>query len=59
LDELLDQQREAMLDEQGRARLDELMLLYRKGMVRKAQALQIAIERGLTTPDKLYGSHPR
>lgn len=32
------------------ARLDELMHLYRRGLVRKAQALKVAVERGLRPP---------
>jgi hypothetical protein len=44
---LLADQREQRLDAQGRERLDELLAIYRNGMVRKAQALKTAVERGL------------
>lgn len=47
LSELLAQQREGALDETGRYRLDELVTIYRQGMLRKAQALKVAVERGL------------
>lgn len=47
---LLARQREGALDTRARARLDELMALYRRGMVRKAQALKVAVERGLLPP---------
>lgn len=47
LSDLLARQREGTLDVLGRARLDELMGIYRRGMIRKAQALQVAVARGL------------
>jgi dsDNA-binding SOS-regulon protein len=47
---LLAGQREDQLDAQQRMRLDELLATYRRGMVRKAQALQVAVERGLQPP---------
>lgn len=47
LSNLLTHQREGALDDSGRARLDALMSVYRRGMVRKAQALQVAVSRGL------------
>lgn len=50
LSDLLAQQRESTLDGSGKARLDTLMTVYRRGMVRKAQALKIAVERGLRPP---------
>jgi hypothetical protein len=50
LAELLDLNREGQLDEVGRQRLDALMQLYRAGLVRKAQALKVAFERGLRPP---------
>jgi len=43
-------QREDMLEQDDRDRLGALMNSYRRGMVRKAQALQIAVERGLRPP---------
>jgi hypothetical protein len=50
LSDLLAQQRESTLDESGKARLDMLMTVYRRGMIRKSQALKIAVERGLRPP---------
>lgn len=47
LSELLALNRENALDEHGRVRLDELMHVYRQGLKRKAEALQIAVRRGL------------
>lgn len=47
LSDLLAEQREGMLAAEGRVRLEELMNTYRQGMVRKAQALKVAVERGL------------
>jgi hypothetical protein len=47
---LLAAQREGTLDVAGHTRLDELMALYRRGMVRKAQALKVAVSRGLLPP---------
>jgi hypothetical protein len=45
--DLLARQREGMLDEAGRRQLEEIMTIYRREMVRKAQALKVAVERGL------------
>jgi hypothetical protein len=50
LSTLLASQREGTLSEDERARLDALMRSYRRGMVRKAQALKVAVERGLQPP---------
>jgi hypothetical protein len=50
LGDLLARNREGLLDETERQRLDELMQVYRRGLVRKAQALQIAVARGLKAP---------
>lgn len=47
LGQLLDRQREGQLDAVGRRRLDEIMATYRLGLVRKARATTIAVERGL------------
>lgn len=47
LSALLARQREGTLDETARLRLDELMASYRRGMVEKARALKVAVERGL------------
>ncbi len=50
LSDLLSKQREATLDENGKAQLETLMTIYRRGMIRKSQALKIAVERGLRPP---------
>ena len=50
LSDLLARQREGLLTDAGRARLDDLLDLYRRGLVRKAQALKIAVDRGLQPP---------
>ncbi|HSH77818.1 MAG TPA: hypothetical protein VLA19_04710 [Herpetosiphonaceae bacterium] len=50
LSELLAQQREGLLDSAGRVRLHELLEIYRRALVRKARALQVAVERGLQSP---------
>lgn len=47
LSELLERQREGSLSEAERPALDALMGTYRGGLVRKAQALKVAVERGL------------
>ena len=47
LSRLLAHNREGSLAEMERLRLDELMRLYRRGLIRKAQALRIAVARGL------------
>lgn len=44
---LLQQNREGQLDEIKRSRLDEIMKVYREGMIRKAQAWNVAVARGL------------
>ena len=44
---LLSDAREDTLDAAGRARLDELMSIYRHGMVEKARAWREAVARGL------------
>lgn len=50
LGDLLTRNREGLLSDAERARLDELMRIYRRGLVRKAQALKVAVERGLRPP---------
>lgn len=50
LGELLARQREHALEGSERMRLDELMAVYRRGMVQKARALKVAVERGLQPP---------
>jgi hypothetical protein len=50
LSNLLADQREGILSKHKQVRLDELMQMYRRDLVRKAQALKIAVERGLRPP---------
>lgn len=50
LSELLARQREGQLDSDTRHRLEDLVSIYRRGMVRKAQALKVAVDRGLQPP---------
>jgi hypothetical protein len=50
LSELLEQNREGMLDADGQRKLDEMMRLYERGLLRKSQALKIAVQRGLREP---------
>lgn len=50
LGELLARQREGELNDSEQAQLDALMLTYRRGLVRKAQAFKVAVERGLQPP---------
>jgi hypothetical protein len=50
LSRLLAEQREHRFDPRRRKRLEELLETYRQGMVRKAQALKVAVERGLQPP---------
>jgi hypothetical protein len=47
LSALLAANREGALSSEEGARLDALMAQYRQGLVRKAQALKVAVERGL------------
>jgi hypothetical protein len=47
LSHLLTLNREDSLDGGGRHQLDELMRLYEHGLLRKAQALRVAVHRGL------------
>jgi hypothetical protein len=46
----LARQREGTLNDTERHQLDHLMDVYRRGMVRKAQALKVAVDRGLQQP---------
>lgn len=50
LSELLARNREDTLDAEGRRQLDELMRVYEHGLLRKAQALRVAVQRGLREP---------
>ena len=47
LSDRLARQREGILGEAERPTLDALMATYRRGLLRKAQALKVAVERGL------------
>ena len=50
LSELLADQREGLLTDAGRSRLAELLDEYQRGMVRKSEALRVAVQRGLRPP---------
>lgn len=50
LGDLLSRNREGLLGDAERTRLDDLMQIYRRGLVRKAQALKVAVGRGLRPP---------
>jgi hypothetical protein len=50
LSELLMQNREGTLNAEGRRQLDEMMRIYEHGLLRKAQALRVAVQRGLREP---------
>ncbi len=50
LDKLMVHNREGTLNETERRKLDELMKIYRCGLVRKARAWKVAVERGLKSP---------
>lgn len=47
---LLEYNREGSLDELQRNRLDQIMTLYRQGLKQKAEALHVAVQRGLVPP---------
>lgn len=50
LSRLLSENREGALDSWGCAQLDKLMQAYRRGLVRKARALKVAVQRKLRPP---------
>lgn len=50
LSELLERSREDGLDPDGQRRLDEMMRLYEHALLRKSQALRVAVQRGLREP---------
>lgn len=50
LGDLLERQREGRLDQSARRQLADLMDVYRRGLIRKAQALKVAVDRGLLPP---------
>jgi hypothetical protein len=47
LSDLLECNEDGALNAEERRRLDDLMRTYRAGLVRKAQALKVAVDRGL------------
>jgi hypothetical protein len=47
LSDLLDRNREGQLNETEVSQLDTLMQVYRRGLVRKAKALKVAVSRDL------------
>jgi hypothetical protein len=50
LNDLLARNQEGTLDSEGRCQLDDLMYIYEHGLLRKAQALRVAVQRGLRAP---------
>ncbi len=48
--DLLADQREGVIDQAGRARLSDLLQLYDRYLLRKSEALKIAVQRGLRAP---------
>ncbi len=50
MSELLWKQREQEIGAAERARLDELLGIYQRGNIRKAEALRVAVSRGLIPP---------
>jgi hypothetical protein len=47
MSELLWRQREQGIEPGERARLDDLLGIYQRGNIRKAEALRVAVSRGL------------
>lgn len=47
MSDLLARQREGQLNETENSQLDKLMQVYRYGLVRKAKALKVGVQRGL------------
>lgn len=50
LSELLGRNREGTLNTDSQRKLDEMMRLYEHGLLRKSQALKVAVQRGLREP---------
>jgi len=50
LSDLLAKNQDGTLDAEGRRQLDALMRVYEHGLLRKAQALRVAVQRGLREP---------
>lgn len=53
MSELLERNREGTLDADGQRELDEMILLYEHGLLRKAQALRVTVQRGLREPPQV------
>jgi hypothetical protein len=58
MSELLEQNSEGLLTEPGQRQLDALMQIYQTGMVRKAEAWKVAVDRGLAIAPQVPGSAP-
>ena len=58
LSDLLAQNQEGQLGSAETQQLDELMQIYRKGLIRKARALQVAVSRGLKPPSMQGDNFP-
>jgi hypothetical protein len=56
MSQLLEQHREGLLTETAQRRLDVLMQIYRTGIVEKAEAWKIAVDRGLAIVPQVPGS---
>ncbi|MCC7208570.1 MAG: hypothetical protein IT323_14780 [Anaerolineae bacterium] len=50
LSRLLHDQREGLLDKRGKARLEKLFKVYQETLIRKSEALRVAVARGLRPP---------
>ncbi len=50
LNELMIHNREGQISETEAQKLDELMQIYRHGLIRKSRAWKVAVERGLKPP---------
>ncbi|MFN6513194.1 MAG: hypothetical protein RMY29_001665 [Nostoc sp. CreGUA01] len=48
--DLLARHREGQINDLEAHQLDELMQVYRRGLISKARALKVAVERGLISP---------
>lgn len=50
LSDLLERNREGALDAEEQRRLDEIMRLYERELLRKSQTMRVAVKRGLLAP---------
>lgn len=50
LSDLLEKNREGLLEADSQKQLDELIRVYEQGLLRKSQALREAVKRGLIAP---------